>query len=263
MAAQDERLALVRLIGPPRVSMAGRDREIPAGSRRLLAFVATRPGPLERAYVAGVLWPAHDDARAIGNLRSALWRLRGAGVEVVGATKRSLALTPGTTVDVDLVAAWAARLISGRPRPADLAVFGGCLPGCAGATVADSCALFPGWDDDWALLERERLRQRVLHGLESVVEGLVAQQRLGEAVDVAVQVVAVDPLRESAQRVLITAQLAAGDPTGAARTLRSFGELIRRELGVQPSRRLGDLLARVPMPTMAAMSGDGSWSRSA
>ena len=82
---------------------------MPTGGQRLLAFVALHPARLDRGYVAGVLWPVGGDVRAIGNLRSALWRLRAAGIDVVGADKHTLALAPSARVDVHAVAAWAGR----------------------------------------------------------------------------------------------------------------------------------------------------------
>jgi hypothetical protein len=73
---------------------------------------------------------------------------------------------------------------------------------------AEALELLPGWYDDWVLLEREPLRQRVLHGLEALSRHLVRAGRFAEAVEAAMVAVAVEPLRESAQRALVTAHLA-------------------------------------------------------
>lgn len=275
MAVQSARRSVVRLIGHPRVTIDGVDQPVPAGSQRLLAFVALPRFRLERGYVAGTLWPCCDDVRAIGNLRSALWRLRCAGIPVIVADKRSLSLAPDTEVDVDHVAAWAARLIAGRTDPADLDAAAGCLPEDAGDVAwVEACDLFPAWSDGWAQLERERLRQRVLHALEALAGELVVRGRTAEAISAATGVVAIDPLRESAQRCLLAAHLAAGDRAAADRAYAGFAVLVRRELGVEPSRRLTALLTQSTTEiqptavTIRTSSADGarptsipSWAR--
>jgi DNA-binding SARP family transcriptional activator len=61
--------------------------------------------------------------------------------------------------------------------------------------------LLPGWYEEWVIFERERLRQRLLHAMESLVRRLISHNRLADAVQVAVTAVGVEPLRESAQRL--------------------------------------------------------------
>ncbi len=184
--------SVVHLFEGPYVTCGGERHTVPQGSRRLLAFVALGRGRVDRPYAAGVLWPFGDDRRAAGNLRSALWRLRQAGIEVIVADKWSLALAEHVNVDVHLVAAWAARIVHGTAEPEDLTL--GHLP-------ADALGLLPGWCDDWAIIERERMRQRALHAMEALSRHLANANRFDEAVSVAMTAIAAEPLRESAQRV--------------------------------------------------------------
>lgn len=258
MAVQDAHRSIVRLIGHPRVSVDGAEHDVPAGSGRLLAFVALQRIRLERCYVAGTLWPACDDVRAIGDLRSALWRLRCAGINVILADKRSLILDPAVDVDVHLVAAWAGRLISGCPEEDDLEISHGQLTDPCGATaIVEACELLSAWDDEWAVLDRERLRQRVLHALEAAVRLLARDGRTGEAIRTATAVVAIDPLRESAQRSLVEAHLAAGDRHSAVSAYASFRDIARRELGLSPSRRLTELLTQSAELIIRVSTADG------
>jgi hypothetical protein len=74
---------MIHLLGGPPVSGGAERRPVPEGSKRLVAYVALKRSPVERARAAGMLWPETDDARAAGNLRSALWWLRGAGIDVL------------------------------------------------------------------------------------------------------------------------------------------------------------------------------------
>jgi len=233
----------VNLLGGPYLTVGGRRLEIPEAGQRLLAFVALHGGRVERRRAAGVLWPENDDLRAAGNLRSALWRLRRPGCEVLEADKSALWLPAGTSVDLDVMHDWAERLIAGCPTPADL---------CSVLWRADSVELLPGWYDDWALLERERIRQLLLHALEALARHLVDLGRWAEAVTVATTTVAAEPLRESAQQVLITTHLAEGNVVEARRAYQAYSTLVRRELGVPPGRPVRELAAAwspVPNPS--------------
>ena len=118
---------VVRLFGGPYVTAGSRRQEVPEGSKQLLAFVALRRRRVDRRQAAGTLWPDGDEERAAGNLRSALWRLRRAGIDVLLADKWSLALRPDVLVDVHLMDEWATRLIDGTAfggRPRRLTVLG-------------------------------------------------------------------------------------------------------------------------------------------
>lgn len=220
---------VVHLFDGPYVTMEGRRFDVPEGSKRLLAFVALRNRHLERRYAAGALWPHGDDHRAAGNLRSALWRLRGAGIDILVTDKWSLSLMACVEVDAQLMLDWADRIVSTEPDLSDLAV----VP-----QHVDALDLLPGMYDDWAIMERERVRQRMLHALESLSRHLVAVQRFSDAIEAAITAVSADPLRESAQRVLIEAHAAEGNWGEARRTFCSFRDLVRAELGVEPSRAL-------------------------
>jgi DNA-binding SARP family transcriptional activator len=171
------------------------------------------------------LWPFGGDERAAGNLRSALWRLRRAGVNVLVADKCSLALSAEVLVDLHVMEQWATRLIEGKAAARDLAV---------SPSVADALNLLPGFYDDWAIMERERIRQRILHALEALSELLVSAERFADAIEAAMLATSAEPLRESAQRVLIKAHVAEGNVSEARRSYRAYHDLMNRELGVVP-----------------------------
>jgi DNA-binding SARP family transcriptional activator len=247
--SQDHRLAgelghpdatVVHLLAGPYVTVGADRRDVPEGSKQLLAFVALRRRRVERRQASGTLWPFGDDERAAGNLRSALWRLRRAGIDVVAADKWSLALGADVLVDVHLMEQWATRLIEGRPGAYDLAV---------SPSVIDALNLLPGFYDDWALMERERIRQRVLHALEALSERLAADRRFADAIEAAMLATSAEPLRESAQRVLIKAHVAEGNVTEAHRSFRTYQDLMHRELGMVPSE---DFSAGLGIPAAPA-----------
>ena len=230
---------VLHLFGGPYVRVDG-CREVPEGSKRLLAFIALRRQRVERQHAAGLLCPVGSDERAAGNLRSALWRLRGADIDVLVVDKCSLRLRDDVAVDAELVGDWAVRLIRGTMHPDELTI----MP-----SWAEALELLPGWYDDWVLLERERLRQRVLHALEALSRHLVTVGRFAEAVEAAMVAVGVEPLRESAQRALVTAHLAEGNRVEAHRCFAAYREVLRRELGAEPTAGLTALV--LPRPSRA------------
>jgi DNA-binding SARP family transcriptional activator len=226
---------LLHLFGGPYLTVDGRRVEVPEGSKRLLAFVALHDGRVERRHAAGTLWPVGDDVRAAGNLRSALWRLRRACVPLIDADKFSLSLGETVLVDYHVVNHWANRLTCGRHSEADLVVRPWGL---------DSLDLLPGWYDEWALMERERVRQRMLHALESLSVALVRAGRCGEAVEAAMLAVSSEPLRESAQLRLIEAYLAEGNWTEGRRRFDAYRRLLLSECGTEPHPALSELVRR-------------------
>jgi DNA-binding SARP family transcriptional activator len=251
---------VLHLFGGPAVTVRRRRIDVPDGSKRLLVFVALHRRIVQRRYAAGSLWPSGGDARAAGNLRSALWRLKVAGIPLLHADKCTLALGEDVVVDVHAVAEWAGRLIDDRATGDDLTV----LP-----WAADALDFLPGWYEDWALIERERVRQRMLHALEALSRRLVRARRCADAVEAAMMAVGAEPLRESAQRALIEAHLAEGNWIEARRGYEVYRGLLRRELDMEPAPALAALVfhpngrhrvAAVPgrvlgTPALAAPSG--------
>jgi DNA-binding SARP family transcriptional activator len=226
LVLEPQAVGVVCLLGDPYVVQGGQQYAVPEGCKRMLAFVALKGGRVDRRHAAGSLWPEGSEVRASGNLRSALWRLRGAGIDVLTADKVNVYMRDRITTDLDALCRWADRLASGAASDADMRV-----PESTSA-VAE---LLPGWYDDWVIFERERVRQRMLHALEIVSCRLRAAGRYGEAIDAAMDAVAVEPLRESAQRVLVEAHLAEGNFIEAQRTFTNYRDLSRRDLGVEPS----------------------------
>jgi DNA-binding SARP family transcriptional activator len=222
----------VRLIDGFGLSCDGRPIRLPISAQRLVAFLALVDRPLPRSRVAGTLWPDTTDGRAMGNLRSVLWRLRRTGDGVISDTDGLLSLAARVAVDVNDLVGLARRVFEGRgPDPDSL------------AALAHSGSLLPDWSDDWVLVERERFRQLRLHALETACGRLVQAGEFGQAVEVCLAAVAEEPLRESAQRQLINLYLAEGNRIDAVRQYEAFRLLIGEELGIEPSRETKELVA--------------------
>lgn len=241
MAAQPESCTAsragrsVHLLGNLRVDMNGAVPAVPEGSKRLLVFLAVQHRRVGRKWVAALLWPDGNDERAAGNLRSSLWRLRGAGIDVLDTDKWSIGLAEDVLIDIESVDQWAGRVIRGRGGDEDLQIHPWCV---------EALDLLPGWYEDWMIMTRERLRHRVLHALEALSRCLSEGKRHDEAVEAAMLAARAEPFRDSAQRVLIAAHLAEGNWIEGQRSCRVYLDMLRRDLGIEPPSDLADFLAR-------------------
>jgi DNA-binding SARP family transcriptional activator len=224
----------VKLLGGFALLCDGHEAVLPLPAQRLVAFLALQERPLLRLYVAGVLWPDANEKRSYANLRSALWRLRRVGRDVVEAKTAHLQLARGVSVDVQEVEATARALLEGRPTA------GRVDPGVLAAE------LLPDWYDDWATDERERLREVSLRALEAHIDRLTYDRSFDQAAEAGLAALRSDPLRESANRALIRVFLAEGNSVEAVRRYRRFSDLLERELGIEPSLQMQELFADVP-----------------
>lgn len=223
-----------------RLECQGRVLTTPQAVARLLAFVGVR-GQASRAELAGSLWPEVSESKAHACLRTALWRLRQACADPLVIGGQILTLAPVVEVDVVVFATMARRVLA--PPAADQ-----CPEEMLRPPLISAGALLPGWYDDWVLFERERLRQLQMHALEAAVVKLSAIGRHADAIEAALAAVRLEPLRESANRVLILAHLAEDNVVEAVRCFEGFRASLLSELGVAPSADLQRLAMRGPVP---------------
>jgi len=226
----------VRLFGGLSVVDGAGERHVSGLAARLLALLALRRRWLDRRAMARTLWPDQSEAEAASRLRTALWRLRSTVHGLLTANGPAVTLDPAVVVDVEVACEWAGRMIEGSANDQDLDWW---------SVRHSSFELLPGWDDDWVLMDRERVRHRMLHGIEALSRRLITAGRCPEAVESALVAVAVDPLRESAQRVLIEAHLAESNVIEADRVYQAYRQLLWKEIGLEPGAGITALLVPV------------------
>jgi len=229
------------MLGGFDLRLSGERIVLPPSAERVVAYLAIHRGSATRANVAGTLWIDSPEDRAMANLRSALWRLRRPGIEIIENVGERLALRDDVEVDF-LELALAASHGYDSESPLDIRQL---------ERLAHSRDLLGDWYDDWVLLEREHFRQLRLQALERFAVELAAAGQYGRAIEAGLAAVESEPLRESAHHALICVHLAQGNRSEAIRQYRSYTRLMADELGLPPSPQMEALIAVIPKAALA------------
>jgi DNA-binding SARP family transcriptional activator len=191
----------------------------------LLALLTLRFGcEVERAWLAGTLWPDSSEPQAMHSLRVCLADLRQALGPEAG---RLHAPTPHTLslnlagVEADVVAF-------------DAAIARGDLPSIEQAVELYRGPLLEGCEEEWAFQERQSREQAYLTALETLAARALAEGEPGTAERHLGRAVAVDPLRETAQRSRMQALAAGGNYAAAILAYRELRLHLHRELNAEP-----------------------------
>lgn len=244
--------AELRLLGGFSLHVSGSPVALPMHSRRVLAYLSldhVQSFSCDRGVLAERLWPDAETERSRASLRTALWRIRQVSPQLVLVQPETVRLGQGVGVDVHRFRHIADRMIGDLDAHTTESA----------RVVAGSTELLPGWDESWLVLAREQLRQARLHALEASAAYLRRARRFPEAIDAMLDVIAEEPLRESAHTALIDAYLSEGNASEALRQFDRFAALLWYELGIRPSDALCErvglgLPAQPRTPGRAAIS---------
>jgi DNA-binding SARP family transcriptional activator/energy-coupling factor transporter ATP-binding protein EcfA2 len=222
----------IRLLGPPRFLVDGEPWRFAAPPRALplIAYLALQRGPVSRPAAGAALWPDETEDVARTNLRRHLHRVRAALPSAaepwIVEDKKSVAINRRAPLVVD-VNAFETLLESPAKRADAVDLYGGDL--------------LAAYDDEWLVIERERLRARYVDALLGLAVARRRERDFADSIRYAERLLGVDDLREDALRELVAARYEAGDRAGALAAYERF------------ARRLYDEMAVEPMPETAAL----------
>jgi DNA-binding SARP family transcriptional activator len=222
----------LHILGGFVLSVESRSVAVPMSSQRVLALLALRVQPLLRSYVWGMLWPDYGDDRAAANLRTALCRLPFGPGALVAVRGHQIALSRHVRVDLHEVYDHVHHVFDHDEDVLALQLVRHEL-------LVD---LLPDWYEDWVFTEQERYSEVRLRALEQLCDGLLRAGRTAAAVEVGLAAAAADPLRETAQSLLIRSYLAEGNRAKALTRYRKFRTHLRRELELEPSPALANMM---------------------
>jgi DNA-binding SARP family transcriptional activator len=236
-----------------------------AAARSLLAYLVTyRDRPHTRDLIAGTFWPELPDAVARRRLSQALWQIRHALRQVYPERGRRVYPERSRRAQDDALSPHPVLLTEGDavqfnpdlPIELDVEQFTMHYAQCAESTpeALGHCELcvkhyrgdfLAGYYDDWALVERERLREVFLTVLERLVNGLKVRGAYEGALVYARRLAAEDPLREAAHREVMRLCHLLGRDNEALQQYQVCRRVLADELGVEPSVETGALAAEI------------------
>lgn len=228
----------ITLFGPMRAQVNGQPLP-PLHNRKtlwLLALLVLRHGrPVERKWLAEMLWPEAEQDQALGNLRPVLSALRRA----LGSESERLQSPNRHTVSLDLVGADVDLLAFDR------AVASGTLPALTQAVALHTGSLLEGCPEEWAGQERIVREEDFLRALQSLADAARAAQDWAAEAGYYRQAVALDPWREAARRGLMEALAHSGDTNAAMQEYRKFCDLLRSDPRAVPAEETTALYGRL------------------
>lgn len=77
--------------------------------------------------------------------------------------------------------------------------------------------------------------------LEHLMQFSIRMERFDEAISCALHAFSIDPYNESAVKTLVHVHLHQGNATGALRQLEEFEQMLRQEMGIEPSKEMVEL----------------------
>lgn len=263
----------LRLLGPFEATVDGAPATAfeYAKVRALLAYLALESRrPIPRAELAALLWPDQPERSARGSLSQALTTLRNAlgdksaDQPALLADAQSVQLDPRSAVDVDVTQFLAALRETEPHAHRSWRTCAACFERArqalelyrghflADVSIGDS-AVF----EEWSLLQREHLLQRALSALERLAERAQWRGDYEQALAYARRLVALDPLLEANQRLLMRLLALNGETTAALARYKRIQALLEQELGAEPEEattalfsqiRRGDSASLAPLP---------------
>lgn len=258
----------ISLLGAMEVCLAGEKLNFGYTKLRgLLAILAMSAGtPLQRDYLAELLWPDKSAAPRRQNLRRALYNLK----STLGEAGHLLCTTP-QAVTLDSQALW----LDVKEFSIDE------IPGRASrlaehsslsyiAHLKETVNLYRGEFmtgfylpecpdfDEWFLLQRDSLHRRLLSLLEQLSNHYEQLADYGQALPFASRHAELEPLSENAQCQLMRLYALNGQDSAALRQYETTSSLLQNELGIAPGDETRHLVRQIRNGKLSASTSSGA-----
>jgi len=231
----------------------------------LLAYLALHTGVLQsREHLAFLFWPDSTEAQARTNLRQLLHHLRSAlpdGGQFIETDSQTILWRPTREFAIDVADFERAAIRAGEAENK-----GSSAP--PRKELEEAARLYtgdfmPGLLDDWAEVERNRLRQRCSDVLGRLITLLEQSREPSLAIPHAERLVSFDPFCETSYQTLMRLHSLKGDRAAALRVYHQCVTVLRREFDTEPgpaTQNLRDQVTRqafIPrgQPNLSSKSG--------
>jgi predicted ATPase/DNA-binding SARP family transcriptional activator len=237
----------LRVLGGCELSLADGPLHLEtAKTRALLIYLSMNPGPQPRHTLMTLLWGDLPETNARRNLRRALWNLRRelAAPEIpppIRADREMVCFNRemSYTSDVEAFEAVCYRLARSHadpPPPPELDRIRRAVEYYRGEFLegfhVDHALAF----EEWALVERERLRTLALQAFGHLMSAYAARNDLPSALEYARRQLALEPWLEDAHRWAMRLLATSGQRAEALAHYETCKRVLSEELGVEPGR---------------------------
>src|SRR5262245_65966002 len=211
----------------------------------LLAYLALHTGVQHsREHLAFLFWPDSTESQARTNLRQLLHHLRSAlpdAGQFLETDGQNILWRPTAEFSIDVADFEACAIQSEEDVKTR-------EPVRARKKLEEAAALYrgdfmPGLQDEWAELERKRLRQKYAEVLGSLISLLEDIGEFSSALQHAERLVVLDPFSEASYQTLVRLHALTGDRAAALLVYHQCVTVLRRELDTEPgpaTRKLRD-----------------------
>ncbi len=219
-----------------------------AKTQGLIAYLALNTElPPSRDRLMALFWGDRFTEQARQSLRQAISKLRRVfspeGGDVILVEDDRVGLNPAkVVVDVDRFALLARDPSAEKAIEAVSLLKGPLLDGLFGQQAEF---------DDWIASERQRVATQAGKIFERAAKEHVRSGRVSEAIATARKLIALDPLRDASQIILIRILAQSGERAAAIQQFNAYNETLQRELGVGAGPDLMKLMTEIRSETFA------------
>jgi predicted ATPase/DNA-binding SARP family transcriptional activator len=244
----------ITLLGSPLIYIDGKPLNSRAEkSAAMVALLALRGPTLYRQDLIANLWSRSETSKAQAALRTALWRIKEAGLSPwLEIERESITLKTDGQLWVD-IKEFQKNLEESRSHPHshDIAC-PSCFPLLSRAVELYRGDFMSGYSphhaagfEEWRSEYSNILRSEYLNTLERLAKGYYQHGQLGQALQITRRWLAVDSLNEYAHALAIRLFASNGQRANAIAQYRAYKQLVEQELKIDPSSELTALYNQI------------------
>lgn len=203
----------------------------------------------QREHLAALFWAESGTAQSKKYLRQCLWQLQAAFKKQLAVEHGQFLLTNGDWIqinpeldlwtDVSSFEQFYVHLQSERTFSPQ------SLEKLQLAEKLYQGELLEGWQQEWCLYERERLQNMYLAILGKLIVHSEARGEPEAGLGYGARILEIDPAHERTHQQMMRLHYLAGDRTEALRQFDYCADILRRELGVKPTRRTFEIYEQI------------------
>jgi DNA-binding SARP family transcriptional activator len=217
----------------------------------LCYLLLNRDNPQPREALADLLWSDVTTTQSKNYLRKALWQLQSSLDAHLASRDERILLADTDWIQVNpRCSLWLDVAILEKAFASVQGLLGRKLDANQALALDQAIALYrgnllEGWYQEWCLYERERLQHIYLASLDKLMDYCEAHNFPEKGLMYGQSILRYDRARERTHQRLMRLYCLAGERTEALRQYEKCVTALREELGVEPSRRTCQLLAKV------------------